>query len=154
MDSFNLLIYRRLLKSQVSTSIPASAITYLPLFPVKIGARPQGFDRNMCQQSEICKGDNDYPVSSLCFDHMKIVIWIRIERVQRIIAIQGVSLVRILNHPPSLDRSGEILNILSLSRSVRRISPSFVDIHESLPPSLFRSGRIYGSSLACPPVSP
>ena len=37
------------------------------------------------------------------FDGMKVVIWLRIERVQRIIAIQGVSLVRILNHP-SLDR--------------------------------------------------
>ena len=108
------------------------------------------------------------------FDGMKVVIWLRIERVQRIIAIQGVSLVRILNLP-SLDRSvGEILNIPSgivgrenlsgeslvscapsrFSLEILPPSSAVGDIHESLPPSLSRSGRIYGSSLARPPVLP
>ena len=86
---------------------------------------------------------------------------VRIERVQRIIAIQGVSLVRILNLP-SLDRSvGEILNIPSgivgrenlsgeslvscapsrFSLEILPPSSAVGDIHESLPPSLSRSGE-------------
>ena len=78
---------------------------------------------------------------------MKVVIWLRIERVQRIIAIQGVSLVRILNLP-SLDRSvGEILNIPSgivgrenlSGESLVSCAPSRFSL-EILPPSLLRSG--------------
>ena len=78
------------------------------------------------------------------FDGMKVVIWLRIERVQRIIAIQGVSLVRILNFS-SLNRS--------VARSIEILPPSLLP--PSLPPpSLSCSGRIYGSSLSRPPVLP
>ena len=53
------------------------------------------------------------------FDGMKVVIWLRIERLQRIIAIQGVSLVRILNLP-SLDRSVGRDSKYPLTQSVGR----------------------------------
>ena len=74
------------------------------------------------------------------FDGMKVVIWLRIERVQRIIAIQGVSLVRILNHP-SLDRSVRRDSKYPLTQSVGRENLS-------LPHSLVRGGFMDPHSLA------
>ena len=91
------------------------------------------------------------------FDGMKVVIWLRIERVQRIIAIQGVSLVRILNLPSldrsvgrSIGRSGESLG--RISRELRsleilpRDSPSLP--LSLLPPSLVWGGFTDPHSLA------
>ena len=95
------------------------------------------------------------------YNVMKVVIWLGIERLQRIIAIQGVSLVRILNLPSliwsvgrSIGRSGESLG--RISRELRsleilpRDSPSLpLSLPLSLlPPSLVRGGFTDPHSLA------